>query len=196
MKNKFWNNVKRYLGFYIGCLVIIPTASFLFTYLQVQIPEDKKLSIFIAEKESNVNYDDLKDYYSSIIIEKGIEEFNGYCASVDSLDFGTYFQAYGIGLSDLIILPESFYSESFAYNYLSPIRENGYVDSLKYSDSIFGIKVYDNTSKKSQLSSYINFEKEENYYLSINKNSLHYPEYQNKTNSLLESIMLISKYEE
>lgn len=173
----FLKKLEKNIWFYIAWLVLVIIIWDWLLGLLTRFSADEKVGVFIGcysesfEKEQEVN-DSRPDYLKAV-------EFNVY--KVSEIYFDIRLEYHGLEESDILILSESSISEGYFY-------ENFCEISLRYQTEIsnlgvytaedgkvYGLKVHDKQTHESLISclDYGEGEKEENFYLLFNKNSLH-----------------------
>lgn len=161
---------------YIACvLVAIFIWSWAFGYL-TKIKPEEKLGVFIGSY--SVNFDQA-DYLNENRPEYlKVVQVNAY--SVSNGMFYTYLSVFGYTEGDILILPESYISAENCASLYAEISESyksqfEHLGFYEIEGKVYGIKIHDKEAHESVIEG-IDFgdgEKEENYYLLFNKDSVH-----------------------
>jgi len=186
---EFWFNIKKHLVVYVVAIVVIPLGVLAGVELKTKTPNKEIFTMFIATDE--VDREEIVNTLGQTLINDGITEMRFFNDSPvkDELMFSDSLDGKGVGMSDIMLLPESVTNESFLASTCLAFTSY-YEGGLNYGEDnnvTYGVKVYDKDAKTSNLSNIFNFElADENYYIVIGKNSYHYSAYSNDKNTILK----------
>ena len=178
-------------------LVFILLWNWVFSIL-TQIKPEEKVTVFIGSYSQGFDkWEELNDSRPEYL--KAVET---QCYAPDMIYFSSYLTAFGYGEADIIILPESKIAieESRGhYSEISEMHQSEFANLgfYEYDGKTYGIKIHDKETHKSLISclDYGEGEKEENFYLFFNKQSIHLSDLadENKKNEMDGAIDIARK---
>lgn len=141
-----------------------------------QVKPEEKVSVFIGSYSQGFDqWEELNNSRPAYL--KTVET---QCYAPDIFYFGAYLTAFGYGEADIIILPESKVAIEESRGHYSEISERyqsefANLGFYEYEGKTYGIRIHDKETHESLISclDYGEGEKEENYYLFFNKQSMH-----------------------
>lgn len=165
----FKNHFVHRLYAYILLVLILPSVLVYGIILWTNPKANEVFSIFV-----DANLIDNKSFESFIKenTDSKNKEINVY-SSLSSLSIYTVmFQTQGLE-SDLLILSDNGVNQSYVTNFIELKSDMSYYSSTNkiYDGKHYGIQIYD--GQEGYLSEYIKYENDINYYVFINKNSVH-----------------------
>lgn len=180
MKN-IWQNIQRQRWVYVAWLLAMVLLWSWGFGLVRQVPQQKKVSIFMA------SYTKSFSKYDQINMEQnrpaGIKRVEVNLYSPEDAVFASVLEAIGYAEADILILPKSAI-EQHTYRY-APIDEDTLEDLQKAGytlgnfcsgDHVYGLRVYESETNRSLFPD-LSFVKEshekEDYYMVFNCNSIH-----------------------
>lgn len=175
---KILHNVGKDFGWYFICIfTIVVVWSWVFSFLAV-VPPAEKVCVFIGSNSEYFKAENLEQLET--VKPDYVKKIDVTPYSLDDSMFQTYFSIFGCDSGDIIIIPESKVNDQLCISYFSGIstyyQEN--LQNLGFYQAegiVFGLKIHDKETHQSLISciDYGSGDKEENYYLFFNKNSLH-----------------------
>lgn len=166
-KYPFLTHFKKCAIFYVSATLLVPPAFTYFVYLKNRAKKYEIFSLFVsADLKDKVG---IKEFLKAYLPED--LEINCYSCDIKDSTFATYYSAKG-EISDIVILQESFISQFDYVPYLEITSLTSFDLSGGYSrnEKIYGF--VSTNEERSYLEEYINYS-DENYYIFINKNSVH-----------------------
>lgn len=192
MKNNiksFLYNLRRHYILYLVVVIFIPFLVINVANRKTQVPRDRTFNFFLVtdKLESQVLIERVKYSFKDYNIIRS-QTFSDSPIN-DKLMFNQMLEGYGIVQSDLMVIPSSILTETFMASSLRPFKDSRESD-LKLNDKSYGIRVYDHINKMSYVSDYMNTEyQDQDYYLTIARDSYHYNNYINNDESLIGSVI-------
>lgn len=192
MKNNiksFLYNLRRHYILYLVVVIFIPFLVINVANRKTQVPRDRTFNFFLVtdKLESQVLIERVKYSFKDYNIIRS-QTFSDSPIN-DKLMFNQMLEGYGVVQSDVMIIPSSILTETFMASSLKPFKDSRESD-LKLNDKSYGIRVYDHVNKTSYVSDYMNTEyQDQDYYLTIARDSYHYNNYINNDESLINSII-------
>lgn len=185
----FKNHFIHRLYAYIIAAVAIPSIVTYGVILKTNPKAEEMFTIFV---EANINdSSSFKDFIRNNTNEKN-KEITTYSCLSSMNTYEVVYQTQGLE-SDLLILSENAFRDDYSSNYVELSTENSFYGSTNkmVNDKHFGIQIFDGSN--GHLSNYIKYKENINYYIFINKNSVHISRFSNagKTEqiyTLLEAI--------
>lgn len=192
MKNSiksFLYNLRRHYILYLVVVIFIPFLVINVANRKTQVPRNRTFNFFLVtdKLESQVLIERVKYSFKDYNIIRS----QTYSDSPinDKLMFNQMLEGYGVVQSDLMVIPSSILTETFMASSLKPFKDSRESD-LKLNDKSYGIRVYDHINKMSYVSDYMNTEyQDQDYYLTIARDSYHYNNYINNDESLIGSVI-------
>lgn len=167
-KFSFLAHLKKCAAFYILTTLIVPPTFTYFIYLKNRAKSYEVFSMFVSA--------DLKDKVGiKGLLKTSLPEdleINCYSCDINNSTFATYYSAKS-EISDIIILQESFIKQFDYVPYLdiTSLTSFDLSDGYIRDEKIYGLAL--KNQKHNYLSDYINFDDDNNYYVFINKKSVH-----------------------
>lgn len=166
-KYSFLNHLKNCAIFYILSILLVPPVFTYFVYLKNRAQKYEIFSLFVsADLKDKVG---MKEFMKTYLPED--LEINCYSCDINDSTFATYYSAKG-EISDVIILQESFIKQFDYVPYLeiTSLTSFDLTDGFSKDEKIYGLIC--KSQECHHLDEYINYS-DENYYIFINKNSVH-----------------------
>lgn len=196
MKNSikyFKSSFYKHLALYVLGIIIVPTIILTATYYKTRVKETEKFSLFFTtDKIQSQNlHNELQEVFKDFHL---LEDYQ-YRSSIVKQTETAYLsdlETYGVSLSDFMVIPSRYATEDFFANYTFGFKDY-YEDGISFGTETkvtYAIRVMDHVKQTSYLEEFINYElTDEDYYICISKNSFHYNNYINNTDSVLLSFI-------
>lgn len=175
------NKIKKIHWYIFSMIFVFAFWSFIFGLLD-RIPYSKRMDLFIAAHHADEAA--IEKQINNLINDQDIEAINiDTCTPGSSETFYSVLSTRGTTYTDIIILPEGTWPNSFCRENVRNFTENemltyfpeGNYKYLRYDEAIYGICVYDSETKESLLpETWIDYEADvmdRNYYLFVNASS-------------------------
>lgn len=169
IKFSFKNHFIHRIYAYILAVVIIPS---LVTYGVILRTNPKPTEMFTAFVEANViDNEQFKSFLKDNTNAQN-KEITLYSSLSSMSTYEVIFQTQGIE-SDILILSDAAFKNDYASYFLEISETNKYYspNNKIVADKHYGIQIYD--GGKGYLSNYIKYNADVNYYIFINKESVH-----------------------
>ena len=169
IKFSFKHHFIRRIYLYIIAVLVVPS---IITYGVILKTQPKQEEIFTIFVEANIN--DISSFQSFVKENTNIKnkETTIYHTLSSISTYEVIFQTQGLE-SDLLILSENAFKNDYSSNFVELDSENVFYSTTNkmVNEKHFGIQVFD--GNEGFLSEFIKYIDDINYYIFINKNSVH-----------------------
>lgn len=157
------------LYLYVIAIILIPA---IVSYGVILKTNPKDYEIFSVFVEANFRDSSSFKNYIKENTGKANKEINLYSITSDLKAYEVVYQTQGLE-SDILILSDKAFKNDYSSNYVELMENSSfYSDTNKMvNDKHFGIQIFDGMQGK--LTDFINYEENQQYYLFINKYSVH-----------------------
>lgn len=157
---------------YICLIAVIVTGYTFMVKSKSALKKHQKFNIFVAAQK--VELDPFKEKINSYIDNNSIKQIVINTCNPENLSYYTMYSTFGLEDADILILNSNkIVNNDLKNKFVYFDEESNYYSDTNYinNDVHYGLEIYKNN--KGYLSNYITYEKDNDYYLFVNKKSKH-----------------------